>query len=75
METETLLHLFEEIEALPDRERRAVVFVAKHHDLLVQMCREERLSGEKREALIADAIGRDDMIRLAIVLFEMAVNQ
>lgn len=75
METEPLLRLFEEIEALPDRERRAVVFVAKHHDLLVQMCREKRMSGEKREAMVKEAIMRDDMNRLAIVLLEMAVNQ
>ena len=72
---DSLHHIFTQIESLPDPYRRAVIFVMKHHDLLMQMCREEKISEKRRQELIDDAIRRKDMIRLAIILFERAVNE
>lgn len=66
--------LMDAIMTLPEGKKRAIIWLIKHYDFAVEICREEPLTEEQSMAFKKDAIAKNDDYLLVLVLFERIIN-
>ena len=71
---EKKLELIKAIMDLPEGKQRAMLWLIKHYQFAVEMCKEGALTQEQSMAFEKDAITRCDDYLLVLVLFERIVN-
>ena len=66
--------LVDALMALPKGKQRAMIWLIKHYEFAVEMCKEGPLTEEQSMVFERDAIARNDDYLLVLVLFERIVN-
>lgn len=67
-------NIIKSIDELPETKQNAILWLIANYDTLVSICRAKPLSMAQREFYIENAIQRDDMYTLSLILLERMIN-
>ena len=66
--------LLRAIESLPEHEQQAVLWLIANYDLAVSLCKEKPLTEQERKQCMDNALQKDDMYFLVLLLLERIIN-
>ena len=62
------------IESLPPKEQEAVQWLIANYDIAISICKEKPLTASQRKQFMKNAVQKDDMHLLVLLLLERIVN-